>query len=140
MAAAVESVVAAIEVVDDRYVDFEQRVPGPMGWVADDFFGAGCVVADPAGLGDWRELDLATVSGVMEINGAEVGRGEGADIINGHPLGALVWLAAKCGERGRTLPAGHIVMLGSVVATQWVAQGDVVTVRLDGLGECTARF
>jgi 2-keto-4-pentenoate hydratase len=93
------------QVVDDRYSDFEQRVPGAMGWVADDFFGAGCVVADAAGLpGDWRALDLAAVGGVMEINGVEVGRGVGADIIHGHPLEALVWLAAKFSERGETSP------------------------------------
>jgi hypothetical protein len=31
-------------------------------------------------------------------------------------------------------------MLGSVVKTNWVERGDVVTVRLDGLGTATARF
>lgn len=110
-----------------------------MGWLADDFFGAGCVLAEASGT-DWRGLDLAEVCGVMEINGVQVGHGVGADIINGHPLEALVWLAAEFSARGETLPAGHIVMLGSVVKTVWVQPGDVVTVRLDGLGTATARF
>ena len=83
-----------------------------MGWVADDFFGAGCVVADAAGLpGHWRALVLAALGGVMEINGVEVGRGVGADIINGHPLEALVWLAAKFSERGETSPRCTVIFI-----------------------------
>ena len=84
----------------------------------------------------------------MHINGVEVGSGYGRDIINGHPLEALVWLANKLAELRQPsddesrplLPAGHIVMLGSVVQTKWVEAGDVVTVSVDGLGSATARF
>jgi len=141
---------AAIEIVDDRYACFEEREPGPYVWVADDFFGAGIVVADAgaeAGLG-LQGLDLSAVKGEMRINGEVVGSGYGRDIINGHPLEALVWLANKIEElRGSSedqalplLPAGHVVMLGSVVQTKWVEAGDVVTVSVDGLGSATARF
>ena len=135
---AVSECMAAIEVVDDRYVDFEARVPGWETWVADDFFGAGCVLASPAE--SWRDLDLAAVEGEMKINGESVGRGLGADIINGHPLEALVWLANHKASRGQTLQAGQIVMLGSVVQTNWVQSGDVVEVTVAGLGSATARF
>ena len=53
----------------------------------------------------------------------------------GHPLSALAWLAKLWARRGRTLPAGSIIMLGSVVQTQWLAAGDRVRIRVEGLGE-----
>jgi 2-keto-4-pentenoate hydratase len=42
-------------------------------------------------------------------------------------------------RRERGLRAGDVVSLGSLVATQWVATGDVV-VDCPGLGRVTARF
>ena len=149
----VGSVMAAIEVVDDRYEAFERRVPPPMVWVADDFFGAGCCLAEGGvGRADWEALDLAAVEGVMEINGEPVGRGAGRDIISGHPHEALAWLANKRAQLrpppcegsgdGPLVAAGELVLLGSVVQTKWVQKGDVVTVRFpgSGLGSATARF
>jgi 2-keto-4-pentenoate hydratase len=129
---------AAIEIVDDRYVDFEARKPDWRTWVADNFFGAGIVLGKP--VKDWRTLDLAAIQGTMRINDEEVGSGHGRDIINGHPLEALVWLANEHAGRGRNLPAGWTVMLGSVVQTKWVSKGDVVEVELEGLGTAKAVF
>jgi len=147
VSAAVGEVMAAIEIVDDRYVDFGQREPGAMVWVADDFFGAGVCLAEGVGADAWREIDLAAVVGEMKINGESVGRGVGADIILGHPFEALVWLANKRAELDPDgdvgtplLEAGQIVMLGSVVQTKWVQPGDVVEVSVQGLGTATARF
>ena len=135
---AVQSVHAAIEIVDDRYEDFENRVPGWRTWVADNFFGAGIVMGPP--VTDWQSIDLANVAGEMQINGECVGQGMGKDIINGHPLEALAWLANDFGQREEELPAGWIVMLGSVVQTKWVAQNDTVSVHLSQLGEACVSF
>ena len=134
----VESIHAAIEVVDDRYEDFENRIPDWKTWLADDFFGAGAVLG-PA-VHDWQSLDLAAIHGRMVINGEEVGDGYGRDIINGHPLEALAWLANEQSSLGREIPKGWIVLLGSVVQTKWLVRGDTVTVDLDGLGTATAQF
>ena len=135
---AVATMFAAIEVVDDRYVDFTQRIPDGRTWVADDFFGAGAVLG--AAVTDWREIDLPQIEGVMSINGEQVGRGLGRDIIHGHPLEALVWLANDAARRECDLPAGWIVLLGSVVQTKWVAAGDTVDVEIAGFGGARARF
>jgi 2-oxo-3-hexenedioate decarboxylase/2-keto-4-pentenoate hydratase len=75
----------------------------------------------------------------MLINGVEVGRGVGADIL-GHPLDALAWLADNMASRGRALKAGEFVTLGSLVATNWVAAGDEVLIEVEGLGEARATF
>ncbi|MBA62848.1 MAG: sulfate adenylyltransferase [Planctomycetaceae bacterium] len=135
---AVASVHAAIEIVDDRYVDFENRIPDWRTWVADDFFGAGAVLGEP--VYDWEQIDLPAIRGKMHINNKEVGAGFGRDIINGHPLEALVWLANEQSALGYELSAGWIVMLGSVVQTQWLKKGDVVKVQLEQLGTAAATF
>ena len=104
VAAAVGGVMAAIEIVDDRYEDF--RLLGAPTLIADDFFNAGSVLSAP--LRDWRGLDLAALAGGMTINGREVGRGRGAQIM-GHPLEALAWLANLRARGGRPERAGEVV-------------------------------
>jgi len=132
---AVASAHASIEVVDDRYDDYPTL--GTPTLIADDFFNAGCVLGAP--VTDWRALDLAALEGRMLINGEDVGRGRGADIL-GHPLEALAWLAGHLAERGRILRAGEFVTLGSLVATKWVQAGDEVRIEIEGLGEARATF
>jgi 2-oxo-3-hexenedioate decarboxylase/2-keto-4-pentenoate hydratase len=135
VAAAVGQVMAGIELVDDRYVDW-RRLDAPT-LCADDFFGAGCVLGDP--VADWRRLDLALMHGRMTVDGVEVGTGRGADVM-GHPFEALAWLANQRASQGAGLAAGDIVMTGSIVQTNWIARGQSVVVAIDGLGEARVRF
>jgi 2-keto-4-pentenoate hydratase len=135
VAAAVSACMAAIEVVDDRYEDYRSLDTPTL--IADDFFNAGCMLGAP--VESWRELDLAAVQGRMTINGSEVGRGRGGDIL-GHPLRALAWLANGLAARGRGLQPGEFVLLGSVVQTKWVAPGDLVEIEIEGLGRASCRF
>ena len=133
--AAVSAIAAAIEVVDDRWDDFK-RVDTPT-LIADDFFN------DAAVLGPLRpfdpSLDLGALRGTTRVNGTEVGRGVGADVL-GHPLNALAWLANHLAARGPGLRAGEFVSTGSVVETKWVALGDDAVIEVEGLGTVRARF
>jgi 2-oxo-3-hexenedioate decarboxylase/2-keto-4-pentenoate hydratase len=131
----VETVTPAIEIVDDRWIDYK-AVETPS-LIADDFFGTGCVLGDDPS--NWRNLDLRDVTGTMTINGENVGSGSGAAILD-HPLSALAWLANLMGQRGKALRAGEFVLLGSLVETKWVERGDVVEIDLGSLGGATARF
>lgn len=132
---AIESVAVAIEVVEDRYVDYSALDAPTL--IADDFFGAGCVLGSPHE--DWRSPDLPGVSALMRVNGVLVGEGVGSDIL-GHPLAALVWLAGMRSARGQPLRAGEFVLLGSLVQTHWVGSGDVVHVESPQLGSVSARI
>ena len=132
---AVDAVMAAIELVDDRWVDYKS-VDTPT-LIADNFFGAGCVLGAP--VHDWQGLDLTAVQGSMYINGTSVGSGTGADIM-GHPFEALAWLANSMAGRGRGLREGEFVLLGSLVETKWVERGDLVTIEQPGLGAASAQF
>ena len=135
VAPAVETVMAAIEIVDDRWLDYPS-VDTPT-LIADDFFGAGCVLGRP--VAGWRSLDLASITGGMSINGESVGTGVGGDIL-GHPLEALAWLANSKARRGETLASGEFVLLGSIVQTRWVEAGDRVEIEIEGLGEASILF
>ncbi len=135
VAHSVGAVMAAIEVVDDRWTDYKAMDTPTL--IADDFFGAGCVLGRP--VSDWQSVNLAAVEGTMRINGTHVGSGTGSDIM-GHPFEALAWLANSMARRGRGLRAGEFVLLGSLVETRWVERGDVVTIELTGLGTASANF
>ncbi len=135
VADAVQGVFAAIEIVDDRWDDYT-AIDTPT-LIADDFFGAGCVLGDP--VADWQDLDLTGLKGEMRINGKVVGDGCSGDIL-GHPFEALAWLANSLSARGESLMQGQIVMLGSVVQTKWVEHMDEVEVEVEKLGKVTAWF
>jgi 2-keto-4-pentenoate hydratase len=135
VAPAVDAVLAAMEIVDDRYRDY--RTLGVATLIADDFFNAGCVLGPS--ITRWRALDLPGLQGVTRLNGTEVGRGEGRAVM-GHPFEALAWLANLRARRGLGLRAGEFVLLGSVVETRWVSPGDEVAVAIEGLGDVRATF
>ncbi len=135
VAESVEAYHPAIEIVDDRYVDWQTL--GAPTLVADDFFAAGCVLGKPVARS--AAPDLLEVVGRALINGVEVGRGTGADVL-GHPLNALAWLANHLAANGKGLRAGQIVLTGSLVKTVWLNAGDEVVMELEGLGRVEATF
>lgn len=133
--ASVLALFAAIEIIDDRWVNYK-TVDTPT-LIADDFFASGIVLSEPMPVKD--APDLSSASGRMVINGHQVGNGSTADIL-GHPYKALAWLANSLAERGKHLREGEIVMLGSIVETQWVKPGDEVRVDVEGVGGALIKF
>ncbi len=132
--AAVSEVMAAAEIVDNRYQNFHEF--GIPSLIADDFFSAGAVLGRPVALAD---VDLATLRGTTRIDDVEVGSGLGSDVM-GHPLTALAWLANKQCGRGEMLKAGDVIMTGSVVETQWIDRPCVVTCDIPPLGRVQLEF
>ena len=135
VAQAVEAYLPAIEIVDDRYADWQTL--GAPTLVADDFFAAGCVLGKPVARSP--APDLLDVVGRALINGNEAGQGTGADVL-GHPHNALAWLANHLADEGRALRAGQIVLTGSLVKTVWLKAGDRVEMQLAGLGTVQVAF
>jgi 2-oxo-3-hexenedioate decarboxylase/2-keto-4-pentenoate hydratase len=132
---AIEAYLPAIEIVDDRYAEWQTL--GAPTLVADDFFAAGCVLGDPVPRS--QAPDLLGVIGRALINGVEAGQGSGADVL-GHPHNALAWLANRLAVDGRGLRASEIVLTGSLVKTIWLNAGDRVVMELAGLGSVSATF
>jgi 2-keto-4-pentenoate hydratase len=129
VAAAVESCMAAIEVLEDLQHDYKRLSARSM--VVGNVWNAGCVLGAP--VADWKKLDLAQVTYRLTINGNEIGTGKGSDVM-GNPLNALTWLANKLAADGRPLKRGMVVMTGSTVPIQFPRPGDRAVVEVTGLG------
>jgi 2-keto-4-pentenoate hydratase len=132
---AIDAYLPAIEIVDDRYADW--RSLGAPTLIADDFFAAGCVLGAP--VSRTALPDLLSVAGRAVINGREVGRGSGAEVL-GHPHNALAWLANHLAAQGRSLRGGETVLTGSLVQTVWLNAGDAAVMEMSGLGNVAVEF
>ena len=129
VAAAVETCVAAIELIEDLRYDYKRLDAAAM--MAGTVWNAGVVLGAP--VTDWAVLDLAQMTACLSINVRAIGSGKGGDVM-GHPLNALAWLAGKLAAVGTPLRRGMIVMTGSMVAIQYPVAGDRVLVEISGLG------
>ena len=83
--------------------------------------------------------NLKKIRGFMYINGKNVGSGMGVDIM-GDPILALEWIVGRKDVIGDFLPAGSVVLLGSLVQTKWLNKGDEVKIFIDEIGESRAIF
>ena len=95
VAAAVESCMAAIELIEDLRYDYKRLDAAAL--VAGNAWNVGIVLGEP--VTDWRRLDLAALTARLWIDDAEAGSGRGGDVM-GHPLNALSWLADKLAAAG----------------------------------------
>jgi 2-keto-4-pentenoate hydratase len=77
VAKSVGSVMAALELADDRNADYTQLARYPLDLIADNCWNEGAVLGRP--VEEWRHIDLAEVRGVAAINGSTVGEGRGRD-------------------------------------------------------------
>ncbi len=134
---AVEALMPAFELVDDRNADYQKISSLILTLIADNAWNGGIVVGKP--VHDWRSLDLAAIRGVLTMNGATAGEGHGRDVL-GHPFEALTWLTNTVAAQGRSMKKGMVVMTGTMIATKFVKPGDVLSFAVDGLGEVTARI
>jgi len=133
-ARAVEFAMPALEIIDSRIRDWRITI---VDTIADNASSGGVVIGGrPVAPSD---IDLRLVGCVLSRNGVSVATGAGGAVL-GHPLYSLVWLANTLGRRGVTIPAGSIVIPGSITASQPVRAGDMWTAEFAGMGSVSARF
>ena len=135
VAAAVDEVMAAIEIVDDRYEDF--RTLGAPTLVADNAFDAGSVLG-PA-VRDLNPMDTGRLQARTLVDGREVATGL-SDLLLGHPMDALAWLANRRSSLGLGLEAGSFVSLGSITPVQWIDRPAAFRIEVEALGAVELRF
>ncbi len=134
VAAAVDFVIPAVEIIDSRYRDFKFDLKSV---IADNTSSSRFVIGGrPRNL---DELDLRTLGVVLEKNGEILTQAAGAAVM-GHPLAAVAMLANHIGQRGGEIPAGSFIMTGGVTEAYAVKAGDNVAVRFQDLGTVSMRF
>lgn len=127
----------ALELVDDRRADYAALPQQILTLIADNAWNAGLVVGQALTGWDWQDLDQ--IEGVAQVQGQEVGRGRGSDVL-GHPLDALAWLADHLQASGSGLRAGDFVTTGSLVKTQFPLGPCEVALQLGTTGRVSARL
>lgn len=129
--AAVGSVHAAIELVENRYGPppaGDLLAVGLLTSVADQFYHRAAVVGDGA-----SPRDLAGLRGTLSIDGAEVAAGLGAELL-GDPYRCLAALAGHpVAAAFGGLRRGQVVLLGSVCPPVFVTSPGSVAVAFKGL-------
>jgi len=132
--AATRGLVAALEIVDSRIVDWRIKLADTVADLASNGAIALSSVVVPIDGFDPRLLGM-----VFTKNGEVVATGAGAAAL-GDPLAAVAWLANTLAPMGVTLPAGSVVMTGALHAMVPVAPGDVFRAEFDRLGPITIRM
>jgi 2-oxo-3-hexenedioate decarboxylase len=127
-------VLPAVEVIDSRYENFRFDLKSV---IADNTSSARFVTG-----GRHRSaagLDLKNLGVVLEKNGEIVATASGAAVL-GHPAASVAMLVNMLGTRGKSIPAGTLILTGGVTEAIAVAAGDSVTARFQHLGSVSMRF
>jgi 2-keto-4-pentenoate hydratase len=127
VAAAVDGVCPAIEIIDDRGADYRQL--DALSLIADNAWNGGIV------LGNFTPFfpDPAAIEAVVSVDGEIIDRGFGRDVL-GHPFHSVAWLATHLATQGSRLRKGDIVMTGSVVTTKFPERSTRYHYELTGCG------
>ncbi len=135
VSAAVDHVVAAIEVCASRIADWNITL---FDTVADNASSGVFVMGD-----ERRTLgeidDLAAAEMTVTCEGEAVSAGSGAACM-GHPVNAVVWLANAMAEQGDPLRAGEIVLSGSLGPLVAADPDSTYEATITGLGSVRAVF
>jgi 2-keto-4-pentenoate hydratase len=129
VASAIETVHAAVELVEDRYDDF--RTIGAATLSADNFFGAGLALGRSRRLNAIEAIDKLSARTILD--GVEVACGT-SEALMGHPLDALAWFANRRAELGLSVPAGTTVTLGSITPVFWIERPMTARIEIEALG------
>lgn len=118
-----EAVVASIELIDSRIVDWRISIGDT---IADNASSAGFVLGQPRV--DPSTVDLRAIDAVLWRDGQEAARGR-SDAVLGNPATSVAWLARKVASFGVRLRSGHVVLPGSCTRAIDVSPGQ--TFRAD---------
>ena len=131
---AIDYALPAIEIVGSRIANWDIKITDT---IADNASSGLFVLGnEPRYL---QDIDMRLCGMVMERRGDQISLGAGVACL-GHPLNAALWLARTMAANGSPLKAGNILMTGALGPMATVAAGDVIEVRISGLGSVRTAF
>lgn len=131
---AITSVHPTLEIVAGYLRDWPRQ--SVFAVIADNGTDGALVHGEPE-VADWRRLDLPAMEVRLYLNGREIQRGHGANVL-GDPLVTMHWLANARRQAGAGLLAGQIHNTGTVTSMQPIGPGDHVKAHFIGLGTSEA--
>ncbi|PRX27315.1 2-keto-4-pentenoate hydratase [Paraburkholderia sp. BL18I3N2] len=134
LAAKIEWVAPALEIVDSRIADW--RI-GIVETIADNASSGRFVIGQKTNFNS--EIDLVSCQMNMLENGQSVSRGSGLACL-GNPLLATFWLVKKLIEVGHPIRAGELILSGALGPMVNVRNGGTYGASVDGLGEVSVTF
>lgn len=126
--AAVDAVMAGVEIIDSRYKDFRFLLPD----VVADNASSGAFVTGPRQVPP-HSIDLGLEAVLVEVDGKIVDSATGA-AVQGHPGEALALAANSLAKRGLAIEAGWIVLTGGMTDAVMVEPGSTVAAHFTNLG------
>ncbi|MEZ5058331.1 MAG: fumarylacetoacetate hydrolase family protein [Saprospiraceae bacterium] len=123
----IESVAAAIEIIDSRYQNFKFSLEDV---IADNCSSSGLVI------GDWHPVDtpVNNLDIKMTFAGSEVTSGN-SNAILGNPWESVIAAARLTAKYGRKVPAGSLIMAGAATAAIFLEKNKKVEAVINGLGK-----
>lgn len=131
---ATDYLLPAVEIVDSRMETWQF---GLIDTVADN--GSSSRFLLGSRLFPLTAVDFRLTVMTLEKNGELLASGTLANVL-GNPASAVAWLANKLSEYGISLPAGSIILSGSVTAAFPAEAGDVFTISFQGMNSLTLGF
>lgn len=121
---------AAMEILDSRFLHFKYfSLPDV---VADNCSSSHFVLSKKAV--NPLEVDIGNLEMVMSING-QIAQTASSSAISGHPGNSLVQLCELLAKRGRSVPAGSIILAGAATQAVALEPGMKVQLTVQNLGE-----
>ena len=126
--AAVSELLASFDLTQSRY----SVAPDDLSEIADSGNSGGAVIGAP--IPDWRDRDLSRTTVALSVNDARRVPTYAGDWRR-DPLDVFTWLMNSLSRRGIGLPAGSVVLTGSLTEPHPVAPGSSAVARFDGGAE-----
>jgi len=123
----IESVAAAIEIIDSRYENFKFSLEDV---IADNCSSTGLVI------GDWHPISTEVMNLEMQLlfNEEMVQKGN-SNAILGNPIESIIAASRLCKQYQQALPAGSYIMAGAATKAEFLKAGMTVKAKVDQLGE-----
>lgn len=129
--AATDAIMPAIDILDSRFSGYKFTLADV---IADNASAAGFVLGRESPV----TSDLTLTGCVLEKNGDMVDTAAGAAVMD-DPAEAMAWFVRKLSQRGRSLPAGSVVLAGAWTAAVPMESGDEVRATFDHYGSVEVR-
>ena len=121
----IEWVAPAFEIINDRNADYSKLCKLTM--IAVNAWNTGVVIGDP--ITTWYDLDLDETKATLFWNSEHK---ICANLMDSDPFESLAWVINLMTSHGKTIPAGSIIITGSVLKTRTPNVGDNIKYMIGG--------